>query len=468
MCKHLYGLVRQTVSIMLFAPLWTSMALSQARGPLKVLESNPRYFTDGSGKAIYLAGSHNWGNFQDNGHRTVGGDPPAVFDWGGYLNLLGRFNHNFFRLWRWETPKWTDEDPPGVKYARPHPWMRTGPGLALDHKPKFDLTRFDPEYFERLKKRVIGAGARGIYVSIMLFEGWGAQNLDVWECHPFHGNNNINGIEADADRDGRGLEFYTLQNSPMGQKVLELQEAYVRKVIDTVNHLDNVVYEVCNEAGPYSTEWQYHTIRFIKNYESQKAKQHPVGMTFQYKGGSNAALFDSPADWISPNPGDPPQSYLEDPPPNSGKKVIVNDTDHLCGHSCGDAIWVWKSFCRGLNVLFMEELTPSPNWRDSARTGMGQVRRYAEKVDLIAMTPHNELSSTRYCLAKPGFAYLILQPGNRGQFRVDLREFAGTIFQVEWLDIQADRTVPGKPIQGGERVLFDTPFSGPAVLYLWR
>ena len=77
-------------------------------------------------------------------------------------------------------------------------------------------------------------------------------------------------------------------------------------------------------------------------------------MTFQYRGGNNAALFDSPADWISPNTGDPQQSYLENPQANPGGKVIVNDTDHLCGHNCGDAVWVWKSFCRGLNVLFME------------------------------------------------------------------------------------------------------------------
>ena len=30
-----------------------------------------------------------------------------------------------------------------------------------------------------------------------------------------------------------------------------LQEAYVRKVIDTVNDLDNVLYEITNEAGVY-------------------------------------------------------------------------------------------------------------------------------------------------------------------------------------------------------------------------
>ena len=31
-----------------------------AKGPLRVLKANPRYFTDGSGKAVYLAGSSCW------------------------------------------------------------------------------------------------------------------------------------------------------------------------------------------------------------------------------------------------------------------------------------------------------------------------------------------------------------------------------------------------------------------------
>ena len=35
---------------------------SKATGPLRRHPSNPRYFTDGSGKAIYLTGSHTWSN----------------------------------------------------------------------------------------------------------------------------------------------------------------------------------------------------------------------------------------------------------------------------------------------------------------------------------------------------------------------------------------------------------------------
>jgi hypothetical protein len=468
----------------------------EATGPLRVLSANPRYFTDGSGRAIYLAGSHHWSNFQDNGHRlTEGRDGPPVFDYNAYLNFLQAHHHNFFRLWRWEAPKWTDVQPQGVvKYCRPHPWIRSGPGMANDRKPKFDLNRFDESYFDRMRSRLVAARDRGIYASIMLFEGWELQFTDAWTYHPFNRNNNVNGIDADANGDSRGLEFDTLQNSEMGKRLLELQKAYMRKIIDTVNDLDNVLYEVCNEAGSYSTDWQYYIINFVKSYEARKAKQHPVGMTFQYPGGANIMLYKSPADWISPSSGNEWENYKDDPlpahrmrkrdrllstiqglpplsaiwpvtPPLNHGKVIVNDTDHLWGHTGGDNIWVWKSFCRGLNVLFMEELSPSPTWQDSARAAMGQTRKYSEKMNLASMVPSNELAETTYCLADAGREFLVFQPGNKGEFTVNLSRSSGTL-AVEWLNVNTGTISAGRPISGGADRPFTTPFGGPAVLHL--
>lgn len=42
-------------------------------GPLHPHPDNPRYFTDHTGKAIYLTGSHTWATFQE---RTYSGLPP--------------------------------------------------------------------------------------------------------------------------------------------------------------------------------------------------------------------------------------------------------------------------------------------------------------------------------------------------------------------------------------------------------
>ena len=136
--------------------------------------------------------------------RSAGGVP----DFGAYLDFLERHGHNFIRLWAWDSSVW-DTRANGelgkdfVHNAAPLPWLRTGPGSALDGKPKFDLTKFDPAYFERLRDRVRDAGERGIYVSVMLFEGWGLMHGNrgraapagwAWRSHPFNPDNNVNGM----------------------------------------------------------------------------------------------------------------------------------------------------------------------------------------------------------------------------------------------------------------------------------
>jgi hypothetical protein len=316
-----------------------------------------------------------------------------------------------------------------------------------------------------MRERIIKARDRGIYVSVMLFEGWELQFTDAWKYHPFHAPNNVNGI--DADPEVRGLLYNQLREGEMGRRVLALQESYLRKVVDTVNDLDNVLYEACNEAGADSRAWQYHVIDFIHRYEAGKPKQHPVGMTFMYSGGTNQMLIDSPADWISPNPGGPKEGYKDNPSARYVGKVIVNDTDHLWGHQGGDGVWVWRSFLRGHNVLFMEELLPSPTWQDSARDAMGQARRFSREIDLARMTPAPELVQTGYVLADRGREYFAFQDGGQGEFWIELKDAPG-MYAVKWLDVMTGKMVPGRPIEGGGRRLLTTPFPGPAVAHVKR
>ena len=292
--------------------------------------------------------------------------------------------------------------------------------------------------------------------------------------------NIIKKIEADAEAECKVIR------DKASQEITKIQEAYVSKVIDTVNDLDNVLYEIVNESGKYSTEWQYHLINFIHEYEKGKPKQHPVGMTFQFnrdenQKGSNKALFDSPADWISPNPEG---GYTDNPPIADGSKVILTDTDHLWGIG-GNQAWVWKSFCRGLNPLFMDpylevkgegrsvafteymssDLALDPKW-ETIRRNLGYTLSYAKRMNLAKAVPMNDLVSTRYCLANLGVEYLAYLPDG-GKVAVDLSDASGEL-NVEWFDpgngIVADK---GKVI-GGKKQTLEAPFDGDAVVYIYK
>src|SRR5262245_3087488 len=102
---------------------------ARVSSPLRLHPSHPRYFLDGQGKTVYLTGSHTWNQCQDG------------FDFEAYLRFLGKYNHNFIRLWSGD-------------YAlggAPAAYLRTGPGMALDGLPRVDLERPNPAFFERVR-----------------------------------------------------------------------------------------------------------------------------------------------------------------------------------------------------------------------------------------------------------------------------------------------------------------------------
>jgi hypothetical protein len=418
-----------------------------------------------------LTGSHTWANFQERGVEGVTPD----FDYERYLDFMQELGHNFMRMWRWEQAQWMQFVPGDtpIRY-KPMAYVRTGPGEARDGKPKFDLTRFNQAYFDRLRRRVVEAGERGIYVSVMMFQGFsveqkGTRGVDpkkgnAWEGHPYNSKNNTNGVNGDLNGDGEGDETHTLR-SP---EILKLHEAYIRKVIETLNDLDNVLWEISNESHTNSVEWHYHMIRFIKQYEATKPKQHPVGMTSSPI--NNPPLFASPADWISPNG----KNYLSDPPDTKGNKVIIVDNDHINPWN-SDPQWIWRNFMRGNQFILMDNYmdfrtgspeNPDPK-HDPARNTMGFARWLSERVDLASLTPQNNLASTKYCLANPGIEYLVYQPqsGAKG-ISVKLRD--GT-YAAEWTDLNSGRVVKVKNLQAvaGENTIV-SPLENPSILHLKR
>ena len=443
----------------------------RARGPLRVDAANPRYFSDPDRKPVFLTGSHTWGNLQDYHYESR--PSPSPMDFGAYLRFLARHHHNFFRLWAWETAINRGAQQ-GTIYYEPLPYARSGQAKALDGRPRFDLTRFDQAYFERMRARITAAGAQGIYVSVMLFNGFSVEGKgnvggDPWFGHPLNPRNNLNGIDG-----GSGPTTHTLSNPA----VTAVQENYVRKVIDTVNDLDNVLYEVSNEdtASAADTQWQFHFIRFIKSCESSKPKQHPVGMTATWPG-TDEVLYHSPADWVSP---------AAKVPLGDGRKVILNDTDHSYfwiglkkDGPAAQCLWVWENLAQGNQCLFMDPYldpshdrgrnTPSGDHPDryweNLRRAMGEAREYAERMDLQRAVPHGELASSHFCLANPGKQYLAVLPQG-GQVTLDLSAVRGTL-NSEWVRTLDGSVQKAVPVRGGEKITLSSPLPEGMVVYLW-
>jgi hypothetical protein len=244
-----------------------------------------------------------------------------------------------------------------------------------------------------------------------------------------------------------------------------LQEAYIRKVVDAVNDLDNVLFEVANEGG--EKDWNWWVVRTVREYERTKPRQHPVGIT-GHGGEKTDSMLLSPADWISPGGND---GYRDPAPAWNEKKVSLLDTDHIWGVG-GNHGWVWRSFLRGHNPIFMDPYDGSvlgsrfdPKF-ESLRRNMGYSLRYAKKVNLAAMTPRPELASTEFCLADPGREYLVYLPKG-GEATVDLGVAQGA-FSAEWMSTADGAITPGETFSGGGKRVFKAPFSGDAVVHIKR
>ena len=236
---------------------------------------NPNYFEDASGSPLVLCGSQTWNTLQDWG--TGGTVQPLDFN--AFVSFLKTHGHNFTLLWYTELPKFrnlpvTAAAPPDFAVA-PHPWLRTGPGLATDGGLKFDLTKFDRSYFDRLRARVEALKGAEIYAGVYLFTGeWLLRFRGPADGYPFSGPNNVNGVD-DGYRGGPAESGLAAVTMTATNAITEVQDAYVRKTIDTLNDLPNVLWIVSEEAPTKSTWWNDRLISLVKECEREQALSTP-------------------------------------------------------------------------------------------------------------------------------------------------------------------------------------------------
>ncbi len=447
----------------------TAIVQAAPNGPLRVHPTNPIYFTDNSGKAIRLGGHQIFNDMQDHTFSSrYTYNYATTLDWNWYLNFATARNINYIRGWTlFSFGRGATASDPAI-YTQPLPYARTGPGTAIDGRPKFDLNTFNQAFFDQMYSRINSAGQRGIYVSIMLFDVFNFLNNgrtrpnSMWDGNPYYSANNINSINTDTDGDGNGTEFFTTTN----QTWLNYQKAYIRKVIDTVNSLDNVIYEVANEVT--SPAWQEEIVAYIKTYEAGKPKQHLIlrspgtqnvggDQEFEAKTSvlNSAAQIYAIANWGETN--------------NTVGRPGIWDMDHTVPGST-DHKFPWKALTRGYHfnlydAPFEDPAQESAAW-ERVRYNVRATNTYAGRFNnLAAMIPQSNLASTSYCLADAGNEYIVFQPDSSSSFTV-YGLIPGRQYSYEWFNTSTySVTGTGNVTPSGSSYSFTPSYTG-AVLYL--
>lgn len=157
------------------------------------------------------------------------------------------------------------------------PWKRAaGKCKGPDGLDKFDLNRWNPAYFSRLKDYVRKCAEHGVICEIVLF--CNPYNEKQYSWFPCSKVSNVNGV-------GKDLEDYRQFMTLEAPSIVKFQERFVRKMVKELNEFDNVYYEICNE--PYGRTfpkewrergdaWHAHIARFIRQVEKDLPKRHLI------------------------------------------------------------------------------------------------------------------------------------------------------------------------------------------------
>lgn len=155
------------------------------------------------------------------------------------------------------------------------PWARSNETGYAGGGNKFDLTKWDPEYFARLKDFITEAGKRNIVVELDLFSNF--YDTVQWKLSPLYYSNNINDLKPVEDH----REILSLRHPGL----LKIQEEMVKKILEECNSFDNLYYEVCNE--PYFGDkealdaWEEHMTWIIDGIEKGLPEQHLISQNIE-------------------------------------------------------------------------------------------------------------------------------------------------------------------------------------------
>ena len=236
--------------------------------PIALHPSNPHYFFYKNEPAVLVTSGEHYGavlNLDFNYKkyldelRSEGLNMTRTFS-GVYCEQPGAFNITNNTL-----------APVSMKYITP--WARSETAGYKNGGNKFDLTKWDEQYFIRLKDFIREAAQRDIIIEYTLFCPFYEDGM--WLISPMHPANNVNST-PDIPR----TDVYTLDKNG---KLLDIQKTLVKKIVTELNEFDNVILEICNEPyfGGVTLPWQHAVADVIAATEKDLPKKHLISQNIQ-------------------------------------------------------------------------------------------------------------------------------------------------------------------------------------------
>ncbi len=440
--------------------------------PLRPSEANP-YYWQYQGKPVLLLG----GTWQDNlFNHPIGLDR--------HLDLLKSSGGNYVR-------NVMSHRNVGNVFA----FAQTG--------GKFDLDRWNDEYWQRFENFLKLAQERDIIVQIEVWATWDHyedhQSVGGWSKHPFNPANNVTYTPEEsrlptavnyAPR-GNPTEhpfFRTVPALDDNRVVLRYQQAFVDKLLSISLEFANVLYCMNNETGE-CVEWGDYWADHIHRRAAEAGRTVYVTdmrRNEDVRAPDHRHIYDNPKRYnfldVSQNSPQAGQTHYdrflfvreyiaERPRPiNTTKIYNIRGGDEESVARFFRLVFAGGGAARFHRPHPLEgtgDHEKSTQWglglSPRAQTTIRSARMLTDAMNVFACQPRNDLLSDRspneaYCLAEPGRQYAIYFPDG-GRVRLDLSGASGSL-AARWIDIQKAEWTGGTALRGGGQVELSPPGKG--------
>ncbi|MBN1420297.1 MAG: DUF4962 domain-containing protein [Planctomycetes bacterium] len=426
--------------------------------PIRPWAENPRYWQYGGHPVLLLGGSKDDNLFQ-------------IPDLEAHLDEMARAGANFIRN------TMSDRKDKGFEV---YPFERRPDG-------KYDLDRWNEEYWRRFSNMLALTHARGIIVQIEVWDRFD-YSRDNWESHPYNPKNNVNYTyersgfaEHYPDHPGRNRQpfFFTTPRQRNNTVVFPYQQRFVDKMLSYALRYGHVLYCMDNETSgdeAWGAYWAEHIKRRaaeagtracvtemwdawdLKADEHRRTLDHPerydfadVSQNNQKKGQEHWDNFQ----WVKAR-------IAKAPRPLNTVKTYGADGGRFGNTRDGIERW-WRHVIGGAAAARFHRPDSGIGLSEPAIAAIRAARKLESLIPLWDVEPANDLLADRaeneaYLAARTGEAYALYFTDG-GAVGLDLRKAAGT-FQIRWIDIGTGEWAGRGTIEGGAVRTIEAPGKG--------
>jgi len=354
---------------------------------------------------------------------------------------------------------------------------------------KYDLDKWNPEYWQRFEKLLQATAERDIIVQV---EIWAFHdfNKPFWKDNPWRPANNVNYDTVSTTLTNGSIDigevqhhfFFSIPSALDDEVLLSYQKKFVDKLLDTSLDYDNVLYCITNEIHPaYPKAWSEFWAKYVHEKAAEQNRKVKVTEMFwqpDFTSGQHDPSFSQPglftffeASQNSANSGSRNGDMLRTiyqrlsghPRPINNVKIYGSDQSPSWANRAVNAQRrFWRNiFCGSASSRFHRPPV-GIGLNAAAQTHIKSMRLFAIAVNIYTARPDVEdkllldrNKDEAYLLYAPDQFYAIYFPA-AGAVELDLTQATGE-YQMQWLQITSSSWLDPKTIQAGQHITLETP-----------